>query len=135
MSRNAAATDRDVDPEESPQLIEIQSEDEIPDFADEDEEAEFWSTHSFGERYLAEHPPVQLDGLPPTRPRPNPVSIRFDSDTLARLKSLARKQHKGYQTLLKQFVMERLYEEEKREGIIAPAEPATPPAKTTAGRR
>ena len=26
--------------------------------------------------------------------------------------------HKGYQTLLKEFVMERLYEEEKREGLL-----------------
>jgi hypothetical protein len=29
----------------------------------------------------------------------------------------ARKRHKGYQTLLKEFVIERLYEEEKREGL------------------
>lgn len=26
----------------------------------------------------------------------------------------------GYQTLMKQFVAERLYEEEKREGVISP---------------
>jgi hypothetical protein len=30
------------------------------------------------------------------------------------LQELAEKKHKGYQTLLKQFVIERLYEEEKR---------------------
>lgn len=45
--------------------------------------------------------------------------MRFDPDTLARLKAVARRKHKGYQTLLKEFVMERLYEEEKREGLIA----------------
>jgi hypothetical protein len=39
------------------------------------------------------------------------------TSTLARLKRLARKRHKGYQTLLKEFVIERLYEEEKREGL------------------
>ncbi len=39
-------------------------------------------------------------------------------NTLARLKRLARKRHKGYQTLLKEFVIERLYEEEKREGLL-----------------
>jgi hypothetical protein len=44
--------------------------------------------------------------------------VRFDQGTLFRLKALARKRHKGYQTLLKEFVMERLYEEEKREGIV-----------------
>jgi hypothetical protein len=29
-----------------------------------------------------------------------------------------RTKNKGYQTLLKEFVVERLYEEEKREGIL-----------------
>ncbi len=45
--------------------------------------------------------------------------MRFDDDTLGRLRFLAEKKHKGYQTLLKEFVTERLYEEEKREGIIS----------------
>jgi len=30
----------------------------------------------------------------------------------------ARCRDKGYQTLLKEFVAERLYEEEKREGLV-----------------
>jgi hypothetical protein len=42
---------------------------------------------------------------------------RSDEHTLARLKRLARKRHKGYQTLLKEFAIERLYEEEKLEGL------------------
>lgn len=99
-------------------LIEIQSEEEIPDFQSEDEEAEFWSTHALGRKYLETHPPVELDWLPPPRPRSAPVAVRFDASTLTRLKALARRRHKGYQTLLKEFVMERLYEEEKREGIV-----------------
>jgi hypothetical protein len=56
--------------------------------------------------------------LPPPRPHTKPVAIRFDADTLTRLKAVARKKHKGYQTLLKEFVTERLYEEEKREGLL-----------------
>ena len=44
--------------------------------------------------------------------------MRFDDSTLQRLKALAARRHKGYQTLLKEFVMERLYEEEKREGLV-----------------
>ena len=42
------------------------------------------------------------------------ITIRLDEDTLERLQRLAEKKHKAYQTLLKQFVVERLYEEEKR---------------------
>ena len=50
--------------------------------------------------------------------RTTPVAIRFDQFTLKRLKTLAALHNKGYQTLLKEFVIERLYEEEKRAGII-----------------
>jgi hypothetical protein len=50
--------------------------------------------------------------------RTTPVAIRFDQFTLKRLKALAALRNTGYQTLLKEFVVERLYEEEKRAGII-----------------
>jgi predicted DNA binding CopG/RHH family protein len=50
--------------------------------------------------------------------RTKPVAIRFDEFTLRRLKALAALHNTGYQTLLKEFVVERLYEEEKRAGII-----------------
>ena len=52
--------------------------------------------------------------------RTRPVAIRFDQFTLERLKALAKLRNTGYQTLLKGFVIERLYEEEKRAGIIEP---------------
>ncbi len=52
--------------------------------------------------------------------RTTPVAVRFDQFTLRRLKALAALRNTGYQTLLKEFVVERLYEEEKREGIIEP---------------
>jgi hypothetical protein len=63
-------------------------------------------------------PRLEDSVLPPPWPRTKPVAIRFDADTLARLKVVARKKHKRYQTLLKEFATERLYEEEKREGLI-----------------
>jgi predicted DNA binding CopG/RHH family protein len=50
--------------------------------------------------------------------RTTPIAVRFDQFTLKRLKTLAALRNIGYQTLLKEFVVERLYEEEKREGII-----------------
>jgi len=50
--------------------------------------------------------------------RTTPIAVRFDQFTLERLKALATLRNKGYQTLLKEFVVERLYEEEKRAGII-----------------
>ena len=50
--------------------------------------------------------------------RTTPIAVRFDQFTLMRLRALAALRNTGYQTLLKEFVIERLYEEEKREGII-----------------
>lgn len=110
-----------TDQQRAEELIEVNSWEEVPQFATEAEEAFFWGTHSFGPAMLKEAEDGDLsfdDLLPPPRPRTAPVSIRFDSDTLARVKVLARRRHKGYQTLVKEFVSERLYEEEKREGII-----------------
>src|SRR5581483_4531989 len=57
-------------------LIPVESLDDIPDFANEDEEAEFWATHSFGERLLDQMGPIDDGSLPPPRERTRPVAIR-----------------------------------------------------------
>jgi hypothetical protein len=51
--------------------------------------------------------------------QPAPISLRLEADTVRRLRALAAKKGTKYQTLLKQFVVERLYEEEQREGLVA----------------
>ncbi len=52
--------------------------------------------------------------------RTKPIALRLDRFTIERLKALGKLRGTGYQTMLKQFVVERLYEEEKRAGIIDP---------------
>ena len=96
----------------------IHSFDEIPKFNTEDEEAEFWATHDLGEELLDLMGSVPEGILPPPRPPTRPIAVHFDDDTLRRLKALAKKKHKGYQALLKEFVSERLSEEERREGLV-----------------
>jgi hypothetical protein len=96
----------------------IASLDEIPQFGSEREEAEYWQTHALSEELLDRMVPLGSDILPPPRPRTRPLAIRFDQDVIRRLKALARVKQKGYQSLLKEFVVERLYEEEKREGLL-----------------
>jgi CopG antitoxin of type II toxin-antitoxin system len=100
-------------------MTTIESWAEVPPFTSEAEEAEYWASHELGDRLLDKMGPVPEGELPPPRPRTRPVAIRFDEDTLLRLRTLATRRHKGYQTLLKEFVMERLYEEEKRDGIVS----------------
>lgn len=93
----------------------IDSPDQIPEFESEDEEARFWDEHELGEGMLSRMQPTGDDLLPPPRPPSQPISLRLDPHLLARLKTLAARRGQRYQSLLKQFVIERLYEEEKRE--------------------
>lgn len=88
--------------------------DEIPNSLSEQELAEFFDTHEITEEFLQHTEEVPQNELPQPRTRAKNVTIRLDIDTLNRLQDLAEKKHKAYQTLLKQFVIERLYEEEKQ---------------------
>ena len=96
----------------------VRSLDVIPPFASEAEEGAYWQTHALSEELWDTLSPVPEDELPPPWPRTRSIAVRFDDSTLQRIKVLAARRHKGYQTLLKEFVMERLYEEEKREGLV-----------------
>lgn len=58
------------------ELIPVNRLDEIPAFASEAEEAEFWSTHSFGESLLELMRPVPFDDeLPTPQPRRQPPQL------------------------------------------------------------
>jgi hypothetical protein len=101
-------------------MIPVERMEDIPNFANEDEEDQFWSTHRFGDAILDQMETVPVEGddvLPPARPRSTPVPIRFPDEVIRRAKALAAVRNTGYQTLLKEFVIERLYEEEKRAGL------------------
>lgn len=104
-----------MNPEKKP----INSIEEIPrDLSDEDR-IDFLEKHGVSEAFLD----TVEDALDEERPRPRtkPINVRFDDFTLGRLKVLAGRRNVGYQTLLKTFVQERLYEEEKREGLLSAA--------------
>jgi predicted DNA binding CopG/RHH family protein len=101
-------------------MTTVHSQEEIPAFASEAEEAAFWATHELADNLWDRLPRVPDEELPPARPRTRPVGIRFDESTLERIKVLAARRHKGYQTLLREFITERLYEEEQREGLVRP---------------
>lgn len=91
---------------------------QVPAFATEAEEAEFWANHGLAEHLLSRGN-AESDLLPPIRPRKsNPTSIRLGTDLEKRLRHLAALKGTFYQTLLKEFVLERVYEEEKRLKVV-----------------
>ena len=63
-------------------------------------------------------PKTVATSWPPARKPTYPVSLRLDNDVVHRLRVLAAKKRMRCQTLLKQLLTERLYEEEEREGLV-----------------
>ena len=115
-------------------LPAINSRAEIPENMTTEEAADFWDTHSLGPGLFEESkndPEVQAfaarlrggkEKQTPRQPRQPKATfvttLRLDSDMETRLKAVAALKRVPYQTLLKQFVSERLYEEEKRLGVV-----------------
>ncbi len=94
----------------------INNPSEIPENLSDEERMDFLEERGVSEEFLDRVPDVPEDERP--RPRTKPINVRFDDFTLDRLKALAESRNVGYQTLLKTFVQERLYEEEKRGGAF-----------------
>lgn len=64
------------------------------------------------------------------------TSLRLDPDTLRRIEAVAVKKDKDPLALAKEFVVERLYEEEKREGLLdLPNDAPLPPPLPRTGPR
>lgn len=98
----------------------INSQADIPPeiFESVAKEREFWDTHTFGEKFFVQDESELAFALPKRIPSTTATSIRLGRDLETRLKALAAKKQMPYQTLLKEFVLERTYEEEKRLGMI-----------------
>jgi len=81
----------------------------IPQFASEQEEAEFWATHDATE-FLDETKPVNMTFVD-ARPPKKQISLRLDPEVINQLKTVASRKGIGYQTLIRMWVMERLGQE------------------------
>ncbi len=89
-----------------PQMKTLKSWSEVPaSFPSEKEEAQFWSTHQIEGR-LMENAMAGGGQIESTT-----ITIRFDPRMLARLKRLARSRYLNYQSMMKQWIAERLEKE------------------------
>lgn len=78
---------------------------QIPDFEDEKEEAAFWAVHSLDPRLM--NASIQRQ----TVRESTTITLRFDPQMLSRIKRLARHRYLNYQSMIKQWLAERLEEE------------------------
>lgn len=81
----------------------------IPYFKSEDEERNFWDTHSATDYFDFDNP-VRLD-LSNLKPSTRPVTIRLPLFLVEDLKILANKKDVPYQSLMKIFLAERIHQE------------------------
>jgi len=80
---------------------------EIPLFNDENEEAEYWNNHQL-DAHLMNSSIHQPDSRESTT-----ITLRFDPRMLARIKRIARSRFLNYQSMMKQWLSERLEDEIK----------------------
>jgi predicted DNA binding CopG/RHH family protein len=110
----------------------IDSPGDIPAGLSDEERMGFLEEHGVTEHFLENVEEATEEERP--RPRTRSINVRFDDFTLGRLKALAGSRNVGYQTLLKTFVQERLYEEEKRRWTTPTQEaPVEQPTKQRTG--
>lgn len=95
----------------------VRSAKDIPRSMTNDEAATFFATAEMGPEAFV-NAPDPLQGLTIQRSSTIPITVKLERDMKARLERLALLKHMPYQTLLKSFVSDRLYEEEKRLGIV-----------------
>jgi predicted DNA binding CopG/RHH family protein len=86
-------------------LATVNDWDGVPLFTNVAEEAQFWEGHQIGLR-LMRSSLVRTDTNESTT-----ITLRMDPRMLSRLKRLARQRYLNYQSMLKQWVAERLEKE------------------------
>jgi predicted DNA binding CopG/RHH family protein len=78
---------------------------EIPDFENEEDEAKYWSKHSLDPSLM------NASIHKPTVRESTTITLRFDPRMLARIKRIARSRYLNYQSMMKQWLSERLEDE------------------------
>jgi len=81
---------------------------DIPEFADEAAEARFWEAHELDGRLMAASV-HQADTRESTT-----ITLRFDPRMLSRIKRIARSRFLNYQSMMKQWLAERLEDEMRK---------------------
>ena len=81
---------------------------DIPDFEDEAAEARFWEEHELDGKLMAASV-HEADSRESTT-----ITLRFDPRMLSRIKRIARGRFLNYQSMMKQWLAERLEEEMRK---------------------
>lgn len=84
----------------------------VPAFTSEEEERAFWAEHDSAD--YVDWSRAERRSFPSLRPTLRTISLRLPESMIGQLKTLANKRDIPYQSLLKQFLAERLKRELSR---------------------
>lgn len=81
---------------------------DIPGFASDEDEAKFWTEHELDASLMkgSEHSPDSRESTT--------ITLRFDPRMLSRIKRMARSRFLNYQSMMKQWLAERLEDEVRK---------------------
>jgi predicted DNA binding CopG/RHH family protein len=83
---------------------------DIPPFTCEHDEAKFWLTHRLDVKLM------ELSTAGADQSESTSITLRIDPRMLARVKRLARSRYLNYQSMMKQWISERLESELRERG-------------------
>ncbi len=96
-------------PETPPNHLKVvRSWKDVPSFDSEEDEVRFWTSHQLEARLM------QMSVHRPDVRESTTITLRFDPRMLSRIKRIARRRYLNYQSMIKQWLSERL-EQELRE--------------------
>jgi predicted DNA binding CopG/RHH family protein len=78
---------------------------EVPSFDSEEREAEFWAVHQLDPRLM------QMSIHRNDVRESTTITLRFDPRMLSRIKRIARRRYLNYQSMIKQWLSERMEQE------------------------
>lgn len=92
------------------QLVPVNTWKDVPVFSSLAEEAVYWESHELAPRLM------ESSLLNPDNRESTTITLRFDPRMLSRIKRIARSHYLNYQSMMKQWLAERLAEEALRNG-------------------
>ena len=92
-------------PGSSPSLKALRTWKEVPPFETEEEECKFWADHQLDARLM------QMSVHRPDVRESTTITLRFDPRMLSRIKRIARGRFLNYQSMIKQWLSERMEQE------------------------
>ena len=91
----------------APTMNVIRSWKEVPAFDSDEAEGKFWAEHQLEGRIM------QLSVHRPDVRESTTITLRFDPRMLSRIKRIARRRYLNYQSMMKQWLSERMEQEMK----------------------